>query len=862
MRNRTQLSAAALLALAAGAAGQPVPGPGQTVHWTQAMSPVQVGGTITIPVDGTLIIDAGVTVNIPNSAQIIVNGRLRAEGTAARNVELIGAASIFHPSILARQGRVELEFTRSSALVATADATLLSRQPAVVIAANSTFTGAGQTWEGGGIYSRWGTVALRDCTFTGAVLEVNDSYLLIDGGTLAPGQQLVTSRYKAGQPIHVDRVTAVGNPAAAPFSISGFDTFFAPGNTIQANLYPVQLDGGGIAPGSTLPTSGNINNYPYMPIPRVTGRVNFPDIGMPYVVDHDPFEDHQLGGDIIIEPGVTVKFTPGAFLWATYGSYVKAFGTPQKPITFEPLGAGAPWLTLNYAINGNRPHVRHIELRGSQLGFISDETQSWIDSALFENNIEANRTANTGSVTVRDSAYLNNVTGVHTVGGFLGGSANLDGTLMPNTFDGNTLAVDRDGNTIVNAVQNWWGDPSGPQHPTQNPSGQGDPVTVGVDVVPWRIAPPQNIDHPPLVDMRRIAQVQREGDRLILHWEASDDAGIVSQRLEWAGHDGLPLQVLVPNIPPQQRSVEIALPDVVLSNLISPAVFRVTAVDALGQEGFDEVMYSIYKLDIIPGSVVPHAIAGPLAPGQEVDITWDRIGSPSGTIDSALFLDSEDWAYSLGGAHTGVGGLSLGLDTPGVSTDLARVATVYNYGNHWRQWAFTPYFTIRPDAGIGDAPPAVTLTSPPAGATLPGGGVVNVAWNASDDDFVRSVDIHASYNGGFGWNTVVAGLPGGTSQYAWRLPPSSGINDVRVRVVVRDKRFQVTSSTSGPLSISAGQGGCYADCNADGSLNLADFGCFQTKFALGDAYADCNGDGARNLSDFGCFTTKFALGCP
>jgi hypothetical protein len=55
---------------------------------------------------------------------------------------------------------------------------------------------------------------------------------------------------------------------------------------------------------------------------------------------------------------------------------------------------------------------------------------------------------------------------------------------------------------------------------------------------------------------------------------------------------------------------------------------------------------------------------------------------------------------------------------------------------------------------------------------------------------------------------------------------------------------------------------CYADCNNDGFLNLADFGCFQTKFALGDMYADCNGDLVLNLADFGCFQTKFALGCP
>jgi hypothetical protein len=55
---------------------------------------------------------------------------------------------------------------------------------------------------------------------------------------------------------------------------------------------------------------------------------------------------------------------------------------------------------------------------------------------------------------------------------------------------------------------------------------------------------------------------------------------------------------------------------------------------------------------------------------------------------------------------------------------------------------------------------------------------------------------------------------------------------------------------------------CYPDCNSDGALNLADFGCFQTRFALGDPYADCNGDTVLNLADFGCWQTVFALGCP
>ncbi len=55
---------------------------------------------------------------------------------------------------------------------------------------------------------------------------------------------------------------------------------------------------------------------------------------------------------------------------------------------------------------------------------------------------------------------------------------------------------------------------------------------------------------------------------------------------------------------------------------------------------------------------------------------------------------------------------------------------------------------------------------------------------------------------------------------------------------------------------------CYPDCTADGALTVADFGCFQTKFAAGDPYADCNADGQLAVADFGCFQTAFVLGCP
>ncbi|MCC6660238.1 MAG: hypothetical protein IT437_05060 [Phycisphaerales bacterium] len=64
-------------------------------------------------------------------------------------------------------------------------------------------------------------------------------------------------------------------------------------------------------------------------------------------------------------------------------------------------------------------------------------------------------------------------------------------------------------------------------------------------------------------------------------------------------------------------------------------------------------------------------------------------------------------------------------------------------------------------------------------------------------------------------------------------------------------------------------GNCYADCNRDGALTLADFGCFQTKYALRDPYANCNLDlnpgsltNGLSVADYMCFQTKFAAGCP
>jgi photosystem II stability/assembly factor-like uncharacterized protein len=54
---------------------------------------------------------------------------------------------------------------------------------------------------------------------------------------------------------------------------------------------------------------------------------------------------------------------------------------------------------------------------------------------------------------------------------------------------------------------------------------------------------------------------------------------------------------------------------------------------------------------------------------------------------------------------------------------------------------------------------------------------------------------------------------------------------------------------------------CTQDCDSSGTLDINDFICFQTLFAISDPKADCDANGLFNIDDFICFQTLFALGC-
>lgn len=852
-RNTTKVgtvAGATVLVVCGHAMAQSIPGPGQTVHWTAAMSPITVSNQLTIPDTAMLIIDPGVVVNVVSGGQLVIDGTVRAEGTAGSPVTITGSTNIFSPPIISRSGLLDLAHTDCTALLTTANASSLFSEAATIVVRDCTFSSQG------GLYCRWGSVAIYDCEFNSATIDLNDTFIIFDGGTLN-NTIFRSDRYHVAQTVHIDGVDASNHPTDSPFHIRGFNYFFGPNNTIQNNLYPVILDGAGIEPGSTLPTSGNTNNHFYMPEPEISGWVTLPNLGIPYVINHDPAESKWLGGTLNIEPGVTVEFMPDAYLWATYSSNIRAMGTPTQPITFKPHIPGTSFLTVNFAINRNRPHARYWNMTGSELGLISDETKTYVDSCTFENNQVGAYVSNYGSLDIKGSTFRNNsVAGVQT--STQTGSVTIDGQWNPSTFENNTYGLQVRNNNNPNAKNNWWGHSSGPNHAIYNPSGQGDAASAGTLVQPWRTTAPQTTNHPPLVKILPIGSLQREGNQIILHWEVEDDGFIATQHLYFADHDGLPLEILVPDIAPDARSVAVTIPDHQPSNLLSAAVFRIVAIDNLGQQGFDERLFG-YPISDVPGTVTPTPIAGPLQPGQEVDVCYTVQGA-SGTTDAYLFIDDVGYAQSLGGAHTGVSCLSLGLDAPAVSTDIARVGIRYNYGNNFYRWEYTPYFSIRPDASVGDAPATVSLTSLTSPATFGSNQIVPIKWTASDDDFVRSVEIHASYDGGTTWSVIAQNIDGSATQYNWKLPLLPNPIDAKVRVLVRDKRFQITSAISAALSL-VPEAPCYADCDSNSVLNIFDYICFGNAYSSGQSYADCDGNTTLNIFDYICFGNAYATGC-
>ncbi len=801
--------------------GVPIPTPGETTIWNRAGSPYTICSDLLIPAEGEVIVEPGVTVTFGMDCRLRVEGRLTARGTA--NEPIIFNGDNEPGSGIEITGSADLAFVELGADLGSPghDAVLTLRDS--VIASGAEITGVPDVavierceFRGGRLGAIATCLRLTDSTFTDGGYAHLRGLLHIDNVSI-DGAPLRLTGESVAAPNYLDNLSITNHTAGPGVIAYGNNFLLGPNFVTQGNLYPFAFDilGGGLMKGSRLPASGNTVNAV-----RAQGLVlggphrYWADTGIPYVVEGFP---DNFGGWLTIEPGTTVKLGPGAGAFFVHEAALVAEGTLEEPIRFEQAEPGAPWFGLKWVDSG-LGRQRNVIYDGAEIAIQCDGGDLLLDHVTISGSDIGAATQTSGMIHLRGSKILDNGVGMTTT---TTGRLDALGTVSPNVFAGNALAVDYDNNrgTVPEFDFNWWNSPNGPTTP-ENPGGDGDAVEglLADWFTPFRTSEPPQIDQPPLVDLEPLYYMVHSRDKIILRWDASDDSAIASQRVEFANYAHPDNYETVATLGPNDRSFEFTAPVVPPTNQSTfPSGIRIVAVDDAGQEWYDEAVIRIpYQEDITPNNHQVQNVAPLVHPGDIVQVCWE----PGGT--STIYIAIDD--VLLTDYHGGAGScLPNGADIPFVSTDTARFLVFTSYGAGGRLvYSFSDYFEIRPAELYGDEPPRVELISPLGGEQFRGGGVIRVRWSASDDESLRSIGIQASYDGGISWHFVEDELNPSLTAFNWKLPASTGIDDVRVRVVATDLRFQNSSATSGTFEILEGAGAAAGDTNCDGAIDAFD----------------------------------------
>jgi hypothetical protein len=795
----------------------PVPGPGQTVTWLAANSPFQLCSDLTIPATGTVIVEPGVTVAL-QAHTITVDGTFNVQGSSTSHVTL-SDTTVFPPAVTLDGGTIIMTFAdftgqlRSgpgsmtltdctfrgpNGLIFTLDILLPNLPPVVKLTRCRFINSQMQITDS--------YLALQNCRFTNTLTQVLRGYARLAGANTVQRQPLSILRetFQAIQPLFVDGVRALNVATAGGISLTGGSFLLGPRNVLQRNLYPVDVEGG-LLPGSVVPLTGNTNNMIWAHDGGSQGVMRWANLGLPYLVTNLI----NGGGPLTIDPGVTVKFDPTSTGFAGLSIVstrrVIANGLPDQLITFDALNPAAPWDGLLFDTNQTEgSHLDYTIVSNANFGVINTDNFLQISNSLIQNNGTGVNTNTSGILTLSKTRFFDNTTGAQSTpqGSLIASAPNLLGSW----FEGNGTAMENQAISAVPARRSFWGDPTGPTTP-QNPGGQGDPITGPITFQPFLTAPPNIADNPPVVGMvpfgfswfgittiiRPPEFVAEAGEKIILRWNVSNSATVASQRIllspSTSNFDVFSpnLIVLAGNLPPTATSLEVTVPSVPFQATNINQFLRIVATDASGQQGWDQTPLIVPSGRITGNIQITSDYSGQTFIGGHPapEITWSGSAN-GGTTEGFIFLESDGGLISLFGGNATL---------PILSTDTARLAVLSYSNSNDIKWFFSnTYFSIRPDPGLGLQAPRVQLASPTPGSTFQGGSVVPIAWNASAQQGLRSFDIQVSTNGGKTFHLIATDLAANTRNYDWQLPASSGIPDVRVRVIARDKLFQNSSS--------------------------------------------------------------------
>jgi hypothetical protein len=655
---------------------------------------------------------------------------------------------------------------------------------------------------------------LNDNVFNSATCSVLRGFADVTTTNTFTNGNFSLNRQESVQPFYINGVHA-SNSTTAGLVLSGGNYSVGIDTVLQNNPYPVALEGG-LLPESAIPLTGNTINAINVGNGGFAGRGRWSQIAPPYRLTQ-PTTDLP-GGDLTVDPGVIVEAAdPDAALRFRSTRHGVLKGLPATPIIFRGLN-GQLWDGLLFATNSTTGcRLEYCTIENAHFGAVSTDNWLYVDSCRFANNIVGANMNTFGEITFVKTRFITNGSGISFD---LQGHPFLNSPLTPNSFEGNGAGIDAfTAGSSGDARNCWWNDPSGPTTP-RNPGGQGDSIVgagePGVQFVPFLTSPPDFNNTPPVVRMIGPGLTQLyaspdlqipdflldQGTKYIVRWTAQDNDAIVSQRIDFSpdGHFPDRYSTLVSSIPASARSLEITIPNPGFAVTNEPQFFRVVSTDAAGQEGWDEVPVLVPSGNVTGNLTITTDLSGQTFTGGDSIPDMDWTGSVNfGTITPVVVLESDG---------AGISGLNISghgvffQDFPFVSTDRARLALQVRNNSNDTAWFFASgYFSIRHDSRLGFQPPSVNITFPVGGESFPGGTIVPISWTASASEGLRSFDIQGSYDSGRTWHPIVRDLPGTTINYDWQLPPSTGIADVRVRIVARDVRFQNSSSTSGAFSI-------------------------------------------------------------
>jgi hypothetical protein len=792
----------------------PIPTAGQTVTWTKANSPFQVCTDLTIPKGGKVVVEPGVRVDF-QAHTLTVSGSMSAQGQATSHITF-AAQDVFPPAITMQGGTLTMGFADvtgqfrggpgkmtisdstfrgSNGLIFTLDILLPSLPPVVKITRCS-FINSSLT-----ITDTY--LALTDSTFTNSAVQALRGYVRLLGTNTVDGQpfSIIRETIQAIQPMLVDGVKANNVSTAGGLSLTGGNFLLGSKNVLQGNLYPVDVEGGLLA-SSLIPLSGNTKNLIWAHDGGGGPVARWAKLGLPYLVDGYI----NGGGTLTIDPGVSVLFDPTktGFAGLNFVSTRRliANGLPTAPITFDALNAGNPWSGLLFQANyteGNR--LDYVTIQNAQFAVSSSDNFMEVTNSLLQQNQTAANSNTFGIVNMSKTRVFSNGIGVQTTPK---GSVVLSASdLLPNWFEGNGIGVSASGPTIP-AQNNYWGSPTGPTNPN-NPGGQGDSITGSVTFKPFLTAPPDIAKNPPIVRIVPLGNswygidtitrppdfVAVPGEKLILRWTVSNSTTVASQRILLSPETAIfdsptsPAMVLADNVPAGTRSLEITIPSIPFAATNLPQFLRVIAIDAGGQQGWDQTPIIVPTATVTGNIQITSSYVGETFMGSHATPIETWTGSSNGSsTEGYIFLESD------GGLFPTLGAIAL----PVVSTDTARQVVLSHNNSNDLMWFFSAgYFSIRPDPGLGLQAPVVALTSPTAGQSFTGGSTVPIKWTAAAQQGLRSFDVQYSTNGGLTWHFITQSLGAAARNFNWQLPASSGIPDVRVRVIARDKIFQDSS---------------------------------------------------------------------